>query len=52
LPKLSHYLMADNIEPLLERGYCYEICDKAGVIDSAVVEAFLGAPIDLPLPSD
>jgi hypothetical protein len=44
--------MADNIEPLLERGYCYEICDKAGVIDSAVVEAFLGAPIDLPLPSD
>jgi hypothetical protein len=43
---------AGDIEPRLERGYCYEISDKARAIGGGVLEAILGASIDLKLPSD
>jgi len=43
---------ADDIDPRLERGYCYEISDKARAIGGGVLEAILGASIDLKLPSD
>jgi len=41
-----------DIDPRLERGYCYEISDKARAIGGGVLEAILGASIDLKLPSD
>ena len=41
-----------DIDPRLERGYCYKISDKARAIGGGVLEAILGASIDLKLPSD
>jgi len=43
---------AGDIDPRLERGYCYKISDKARAIGGGVVEGILGASIDLKLPSD
>ena len=43
---------AGDIDPRLERGYCYQISDKARAIGGGVLEAILGASIDLKLPSD
>ena len=43
---------AGDIDPRPERGYCYEISDKARAIGGGVLEAILGASIDLKLPSD
>ena len=37
---------AGDIDPRLERGYCYEISDKARAIGGGVLEAILGASID------
>jgi hypothetical protein len=55
MPKacLARALKAGDIDPLLERGYGYEICDQGSMLSSDGAEAFLGAAtIDLPLPSD
>jgi len=45
-------MQAGDIDPRLERGYGYEISDKARAIGGGVLEAILGASIDLKLPSD
>jgi xanthine dehydrogenase accessory factor len=36
-------MKAGDIDPRLERGYCYEISDKARAIAGGVLEAILGA---------
>lgn len=41
-----------DVDPRLERGYCYEISDKSRAIGGGVLEAILGASIDLRLPTD
>jgi hypothetical protein len=50
--KVSIRGAAGDIDPRLERGYGYEISDKASAIGGGVLEAILGASIDLKLPSD
>jgi xanthine dehydrogenase accessory factor len=45
-------MKAGDIDPRLERGYCYEISDKSRAIGGGVLEAILGASIDLRLPRD
>ena len=50
--KCTTAMQAGDIDPRLERGYCYEISDKARAIGGGVLEAILGASIDLKLPSD
>ncbi len=45
-------MKAGDIDPRLERGYCYEISDKARAIAGGVLEAILGASIDLDLAGD
>ena len=41
-----------DIDPRLERGYCYEISDKARAIAGGVLEAILSKSIDLKLSGD
>jgi xanthine dehydrogenase accessory factor len=41
-----------DVDPRLERGYCYKISDKSRAIGGGVLEAILGASIDLRLPAD
>jgi xanthine dehydrogenase accessory factor len=41
-----------DIDPRLERGYCYEISDKSRAIGGGVLEAILSASIDLRLATD
>ena len=50
--KVSIRGAAGDIDPRLERGYGYEISDKARAIGGGVLEAILSASIDLELPSD
>jgi xanthine dehydrogenase accessory factor len=45
-------MKAGDIDPRLERGYCYAISDKSRAIGGGVLEAILGASIDLKLPTD
>ena len=45
-------MKAGDIDPRLERGYCYEISDKARAIGGGVLEAILGASIDLRFATD
>jgi xanthine dehydrogenase accessory factor len=41
-----------DVDPRMERGYCYKISDKSRAIGGGVLEAILGASIDLRLPTD
>ncbi len=45
-------MKAGDIDPRLERGYCYEISDKARAIAGGVLEVILGASMDLDLSGD
>ena len=41
-----------DVDPRLERGYCYQISDKARAIAGGVLEAIFGGSIDLKIATD